>query len=120
LRPVRWNKRSPPFAYGLTREEVDSGDLYVFEIDTDGTYSVSLEKARMANPSGYNKMSAIKPEVEPIDGESCWPALTFFINGEEATTIEDDTRERGAIGVALDLYNEGTRPVDTTNWLSGR
>ena len=34
-----------PFAYGLTfREEVDSGDLYVFEIDTDGAYSVSVSK----------------------------------------------------------------------------
>ena len=62
-------------------------------------------------------MSAIKPEgPNQLTVKAVGPALTFFVNGEEATTIEDDTLERGAIGVALELYDEGDKAtVDFDN-----
>ncbi|HXW00781.1 MAG TPA: family 16 glycoside hydrolase, partial [Anaerolineae bacterium] len=108
-----------PFAYGLTfREEVDNGDLYLFEIDTDGSYSVSLSHdGEWETLIGTTGLQAIKPEgPNQLTVKAVGPALTFYVNGEEAATVEDDTLTRGAIGLALELYNEGDKAsVDFDN-----
>jgi serine/threonine protein kinase len=117
-RPVE-QQVATPFAYGLTfREEVDNGDLYLFEIDTDGSYSVSLSQdGKWETLIGTTGLQAIKPEgPNQLTVKAVGPALTFYINGEEAATIEDDTLSRGAIGLALELYNEGDKAsVDFDN-----
>jgi hypothetical protein len=117
-RPVE-QQVATPFAYGLTfREEVDSGDLYLFEIDTDGSYSVSLSRdGEWETLIGTTGLKAIKPEgPNQLTVKAVGPALTFYVNGEEAATVEDNTLTGGAIGLALELYNEGDKAsVDFDN-----
>jgi serine/threonine protein kinase len=106
-------------AYGLTfRENADDADLYAFEIDSDGYYSVSVRhngewqtlvewtESPFINQGGTNQLSV----------KAVGPKLTFYINGLEAASIEDDTLSSGVIGVALDLYEDGDKAtVDFDN-----
>jgi hypothetical protein len=106
-------------AYGLTfRENVDDADLYVFEIDTGGFYSVSVRhNAEWETLVKWAKSSSINREgTNRLTAKAVGSKLTFYINGIEATTLEDSTLSRGAIGLALDLYEKGDKAtVDFDN-----
>jgi serine/threonine protein kinase len=107
------------FAYGLSfRENVSNGDLYAFEIDSDGYYTVNLNKdGEWETLIEWTELSVIKAEgPNLLTVKAVGPALTFYVNGEELATVEDDTLTTGAIGLALELYNEGDKAsVDFDN-----
>ncbi len=113
--PVEHNA---PFAYGLVFRNNFDGNLYMFEIDSDGSFFVNLfEDGEWTTLVDYTEMLAIKRDgPNQLVVEAIGPSLSFFINGEEAITIEDDTVERGSIGVVLELYEEGnSATVDFDN-----
>lgn len=107
------------FAYGLTfRENVDSGDLYAFEIDTNGYYTVNVtERDEWETLVKWSKSSAINlAGTNQLAVKAAGPMLTFYINGQEVAAIENDSLNSGAIGVALDLYENGDKgTVDFDN-----
>ncbi len=98
------------FAYGLTfREDTDFGDLYIFEVDTDGYYGISKRKdGKWETLAKWTKLEAIKPEgPNELMVKTAGPVLSFYVNGTEATTLLDDSRESGSIGLALDMFEKG-------------
>jgi serine/threonine protein kinase len=105
--PVEANTDS--FGYGLTfRNNSDLGSLYTFEIDNDG-YSVSvLSAGEWKTLVDFTETSAINVGgPNQLMVKAVGPSLAFFINGEEATSIEDDALQAGSIGMAIELYEAG-------------
>lgn len=101
---------SAPFAYGLVfRSNTADQQLYSFEIDSDGFFVVNLlQDGEWQTLVEYTEMAAIDPEgPNTLAVEAVGSTLTFFINGEEATSIEDDTLASGSVGVAFELYEAG-------------
>jgi serine/threonine protein kinase len=107
------------FAYGLTlRENVDDAHLYAFEVNSDGTYMVSLlYNNEWETLVDWAESPAINREgTNQLTVKAAGPSFTFYVNGVEVATLEDDTLSSGAIGVALDLYEEGDKAtVDFDN-----
>lgn len=106
------------FAYGVTVRENSKGDLYVFEIDTDGYYSVSVKvNNEWTTLVDWTKLKAIKSEgTNRLSVQAFGSTFMFLVNDQFATTIEDNTLTNGEIGLAIDLYNEGDKAsVDFDN-----
>ncbi len=110
---------SAPFAYGLVlRSNTADRNLYSFEIDTDGFFFVNLlQDNEWQTLIKYTEMAAIIPDGPNILAvKAVGATLTFFINGQEAATIEDDTLASGSVGVAIELYEADDRAtVDFDN-----
>lgn len=100
-----------PFGYGLTLRENFEGDLYVFELNTDGDFTVGAHQggewktlqdwspAEGAVADGPNQLT-----VRALDS-----SLTFSVNGQEVATIEDYALDRGVIGLGLELFEAGDK-----------
>jgi serine/threonine protein kinase len=105
--PIKYNK---VFAYGMTfREDADFGDLYVFEIDTDGYYSVSLRKdGEWETLEKWAELAAINKEgPNELMVKTAGPVLRFYVNGTEAASLYNDSLSGGSIGLALDMFEAG-------------
>jgi serine/threonine protein kinase len=100
---------SAAFAYGLIFRRNESQELYTFEIDSDGFFFVNLrEDEEWQSLVDFTELDAINSDgpnqlMVVADGS----LLTFFINGVEAITIEDDTLDRGSVGVTFEIYEAG-------------
>lgn len=105
--PVEANTGS--YGYGLTFRNNDSFDsLYALEIDTDGFFVNLLHEGEWTTLVDYRRFSAINPGgPNQLMVEAIGPAFTFYINGQQAATVEDNTLRRGSVGVAIDLYEPG-------------
>ncbi len=113
--PVEHNA---PFAYGIVFRRTVEEDFYLFQIDTDGLFKVHLyEGGEWQTLVDYTKLAAINTEgLNQITIQTIGSTMTFFVNNELATTIEDDTLDGGSIGVSLELYEAGnTATVDFDN-----
>jgi hypothetical protein len=104
------------YAYGVAFRENPDADTYTFEIRNDGLYVVFVYDGEWRKLKDWSGAKAIKPgetnELKVIaNGES----LTFFVNGEELTTIKDDTLAEGQIGLIVDMFEEGPAAVDFDN-----
>ena len=111
-------EHSTAFAYGLIFRSSQDKELYSFEIDTDGYFFVNLlQDEEWQTLVEFTKMAAIKPGgPNNLAVEAAGATLTFFVNGQEAATIEDDTLDSGSIGVAFELYEAADRAtVDFDN-----
>ena len=112
-------EHSASFAYGLVfRSNTVAQDLYSFEIDSDGSFFINLlQNNEWQTLVDNTEMAAIKPEgPNTLAVEAVGATLTFFINGEEATSIKDDTLSSGSVGVAFDVYDAGDKAtVDFDN-----
>jgi serine/threonine protein kinase len=114
--PVESNTDS--YGYGLTfRNNQDFTSLYAFEIDTDGFFINKIVDGEWTTLVEYTLSPAIN-----VDGPNqllvvaVGPLMTFYINGEEVATVEDDSLPGGSVGVALDLYEAGnSATVDFDN-----
>jgi hypothetical protein len=105
--PVETNTDS--FGYGLTfRNNSDFGSLYAFEIDNDGYLVSVLSAGEWKTLVDFTETSAINVGgPNQLMVKAVGPSLTFFINGEKAASIEDDTLQAGSIGMAIELYEAG-------------
>lgn len=113
--PVEYNA---PFAYGVVFRRTFEEDFYLFQVDSDGYFAIYLfEDGGWNTLVDYTELAAINREgSNQLAIEAIGPMMTFFINGEEATSIEDDTLTAGSIGVSLELYQaENTATVDFDN-----
>jgi hypothetical protein len=112
-------------AYGLIFREQLNGSYYVHQInpsDKGELFSVWLwdnqnsewiilvdfTPMEMINPDGPNQLAV----------KAVGPELSFYINGEEAVTIEDDAIRQGTVGLYFETYEGGGRAtVDFDNLL---
>ncbi|MEW5961512.1 MAG: serine/threonine-protein kinase, partial [Chloroflexota bacterium] len=88
--PVEHNA---PFAYGPIFRRTGDEDFYMFQIDTDGFFTVHLnEGGQWQTLIDYTELAAINKEgLNQITIQAIGSTLTFFVNDALATTIEDDT-----------------------------
>lgn len=92
--------------YGVIFRVNEKGDHYTFTIDEGDSFSVSLlREGEWEGLVASRRMAAIKNDgLNQLVVKAVGPALTFYINGQEAINIKDTTLESGGIGVALELY----------------
>ncbi len=102
-------EHSTAFAYGLIFRSGEEQALYTFEIDSDGFFFVNLlEGEDWEALVDFTEMEAINVDgPNNLTVEAVGTSLTFFINGKEAISIEDDALDRGSIGLSLELYQAG-------------
>lgn len=102
-------EHSAAFAYGVIIRSSDNENFYAFEVDTDGYFLVNLFKGgEWTTLVEFTKLAAINVgESNRLTVQAKGPALSFFVNDEEAITLEDTTLDHGSIGVALELYDQG-------------
>jgi len=113
--PVQFNEA---FAFGLIFRVVDNQEFYAFEVDSDGYFFINLyQDGDWQTLVDFTEMTAIDGEnTNHLMVKAVGSTLSFYINDEEAITIEDKTLSRGAIGVAFELYEDGnTATVDFDN-----
>jgi serine/threonine protein kinase len=101
-------EQNASFGYGLIFRRNSDEDFYTFEID-DAGFSVSLfSDGEWQTLVDYTETAAIKSDgPNQLAVKAVGPLMTLFINGQEVRAVEDDTLQRGSIGVIIDLYNEG-------------
>jgi hypothetical protein len=105
------------YSYGLAFRENSEGHTYAFEIGNDGLYSVFLFDGEWSVLKDWSQSDAIlvgeTNELMVIaEGES----LTFMVNGQILTTLEDDTLAEGRISLVMELFeSEVSATVDFDN-----
>ena len=98
--------------YGVLCRYTD-GQFYYCAISTDGYYAIflrdedgelrpltgqaMLRSSLIRTDGGENRLSAVCEGTQ----------LTFYINGEEMAQVEDDTLERGDVGMAAGTVRQG-------------
>ncbi len=104
--PVKSNGK--PFAYGLTFRDNGQNNLYALEIEGDKFFVSLLSDGGWSKLVDYTPLAAIKTDgPNQLKVKAIGSSLTFYINDQEATTIQDNTLKSGLVGVALDLYEAG-------------
>jgi len=106
------------YGYGLTfRNNDDFTSLYAFEIDTDGFFINKIVDGEWTTLVKYTLSPAINVgDPNQLAVVAIGPEMTFYINGEEVGTVEDDSLSSGSVGMALDVYKAGdSATVDFDN-----
>ncbi len=97
------------YSYGIAFREDADYHTYAFEIGNDGLYSVQVYDGEWRKLKDWSSTEAIKVgqtnELKVIANGS---SLTFFVNGVQLTSLQDNTLARGKIGLIVDIFEEGT------------
>jgi hypothetical protein len=110
------------YSYGIAfREDEFSLNAYTFEIGNDGLYSVQIYDGEWKTLQEWTYTEAINVdatnELQVIANGS---TLTFLVNGEELTTIEDDTFSSGTVALIVDMFEaDQSATVDFDNLIIG-
>lgn len=105
------------YSYGIAFRENAAGHTYAFEAGNDGLYGIFLFDGEWTTLKDWSSTKAINVgETNELmvvaDGE----VLSFFINGQELTTLEDDTLPEGEIGLLVEFFEEdSSAAVDFDN-----
>jgi serine/threonine protein kinase len=106
-------EQTAPFGYGIIFRATAEDEYYTFLIDEGKAFSVFLfaeDEWRALVAS--RRMSAINSNsLNQLAVKAVGPSLTFYINGVEAVTVEDDALDSGSIGLAMELYEAGDSAI---------
>ncbi len=98
--------------YGVFCRYTD-GQFYYFAISTDGYYAIFLRDEN-GNLLPLTGQAMLRSSLIRTDGNEnrlvavCeGTRLTLYINGEQAAQVEDETLERGDIGMAAGTVRQG-------------
>lgn len=97
------------YSYGVAFRENSSGHTYTFEIGNDGLYGILMFDGEWKNLKDWSSAPAIKVgQTNELMVIAEGSTLTFFVNGEDLTFLEDDTLSEGQIGLIVDMFEEDT------------
>jgi hypothetical protein len=110
------------YSYGIAFRENLETHTYTFEIGNDGLYAIFLYDGEWRKLKDWSSAKAIKPgQTNELKIIAKGSTLTFFVNADELTTIEDDTLSEGKVGLILDMFEEGkSATVDFDNLVISR
>lgn len=95
------------YSYGVVFREDWDGDCYTLEIGNDGLYAIFLYDGEWIMLKEWSSSSAIKVgqtnQIKIIANDE---AMSFFVNDELLTTLEDDTLSEGTVGVLVELFED--------------
>ena len=105
------------YSYGIAFRENFAGHTYAFEIGNDGLYAVFLFDGEWSVLKDWSQTDAILPgEANEIMVIAEGEEMTFIVNGQILTTLEDDTLSEGGIGLVIELFEpEVSATVDFDN-----
>ncbi len=93
------------YAYGVAFRVADDGRGYTFEINNNGVYNVSLFDGEWQPLVEWTASDAINiGEMNELGVTAVGGKLSFSVNDEVLTTIEDETVEEGQIGLVVDMF----------------
>ncbi len=112
------DSNSAASGYGIVFRYVDSENYNVFAVDGRGRYSIwvreNAEWRELRNiETTWTSNEAVNPDSESnilsidINGDM----LTGYVNGIQIVQVEDDTLEKGAVGVYLATTPQGMAKV---------
>jgi hypothetical protein len=108
---------SDSFGYGLTFRGTDTPSYYTFEIYSDGFFRVRL------NPGGgWQVLVDDTPtpamqsgQTRQLAVQALGPDLSFFINGQQVATAQDQTLASGKIGLIITAQDGKNATVEYDN-----
>lgn len=105
------------YSYGLTFRESPNLHAYAFEIGNDGLYSVQLYDGEWQKLKNWTSSEAIKAgQTNRLKVFARGSSLTFFVNDEQLTTIQDGSLAEGKISLVMDMFEKGrTATVEFDN-----
>lgn len=105
------------YSYGIAFRENPSLHAYAFEIGNDGLYSVQLYDGEWKKLKDWSSSEAIKAgQTNRLKVIARGSSLTFFVNDEQLTMIEDNHLTEGKISLVLDMFEKGrTATVEFDN-----
>jgi serine/threonine protein kinase len=97
------------YSYGLSFRLNDNSYGYTFEIGNDRLYTVLLYEDEWISLKEWSSTEAINiGETNEIMIVAAGSRLSFYVNGEQLTTLEDDTVASGQIALVLDMLEDDT------------
>jgi hypothetical protein len=108
---------SDPFSYGLTFRGNSGVGFYTFEVSNNGHFMIRANESNQwhvlveATPLAAIKNDGSNQLVVQADGG----VLSFFINGQEAATLEDTRFQSGKIGLLINVEAGNKAGVDYDN-----
>jgi len=96
------------YSYGVLFRLNTEGNAYLFEIGNDGLYTIQLFDGEWQPLRDWKGSAAIKAGQKnelmiSADGSS----LSFFVNGQLLTALDDNTASTGQIGLVVEIFEEG-------------
>lgn len=95
------------YSYGVVFRANDLSS-YAFEVGNDGLYGVFLYTDEWQTLEDWSETEAIQVgQMNTLTIRADGSTLTFSVNGELLTTIEDSTLAGGQIGFLIETFDEG-------------
>ncbi len=108
--------RAEHYSYGVTFRQNEDLESYVIEIGNDGLYSVAAFTDDWVMLQDWTFSKAIKiGETNELSIRAEGSLMTFWVNGEILTSIEDDALDNGSIGLVLETF-EDDQPEAAVNF----
>ena len=110
------------YSYGVTFRQNEDLESYVIELGNDGLYSIFLFTDEWTPLEDWTFSGAINVgQTNELTIRAEGSALTFWVNDEKLTSIEDDTLTEGMVGFVLETFEGGdTTAVDFDNLIIQR
>ncbi len=108
----------PENSYGVLIHYIDNGNFYRFDLSGDGYYTISkLEREEWSTLVDWQASVHVKPqgEVNRIKVVCQGPGMTFYVNGQELTRVEDGSFERGDVGLFASTFASSGVEVEFDN-----
>ncbi|MFN8459510.1 MAG: family 16 glycoside hydrolase [Anaerolineae bacterium] len=97
------------YSYGVSFRENKDDIFYALEIGNDGQYAVLVFDQDWKRLKDWSTSKAIKVGgTNKITIEADGGHLTFYVNDEKLTTLENDTSLSGQIGLIVAMFDKGT------------
>jgi hypothetical protein len=108
----------PKNSYGVLFRYIDDGNFYRFDLAGDGYYAVSkLEREEWGTLVDWQASAHVKPQDEAnhIKIVCRGPEMRFYANGQELTSVEDSSFERGDVGLFASTFTDPSVEVEFDN-----
>ena len=97
------------YSYGVTFRQNEDFESYVIELGNDGLYAVFLFTDEWMTLEDWTFSESIIPgETNQLTIRAEGSTLTFLINGDPLTTIEDGTLSSGTVGFVVETFDQDT------------
>jgi hypothetical protein len=102
----------------IFRADTNTGKLYLFEVCSNGSYSLynyknsSGDSSQLANASSPAIKSGLN-QVNVLAVTAQGATLTLYVNGQKITTLTNNAYSQGQVGMVADSFNNPTGALFT-------
>lgn len=95
------------YSYGIAFRKNKKFHTYAFEIGNDGLYGVLLYDGEWHRLKDWSQTPAIRVgETNQLQVVAVGHTLSFFVNGQALTTLQDETLSAGNISLVVNMFEE--------------